>query len=171
MWHSVKQMKVIRSQKSVTRESRLAENAESSQFRVARSRTGLGLFAVAPIRAGQFIIEYWGKRISSEKADGLGTKYLFDLNGRWVIDGSDRRNTARYINHACKPNSVARVERGAIRIRAKKNINPGDEITYHYGKAYFEAILSIKGCRCATCAAPAKSETSQPARVPKLRDA
>ena len=139
-----------------SRQPARAEAAGSSRFRVGRSRTGLGLFALAPIRTGEFIVEYWGKRISSKKADELGTKYLFELNGRWVIDGSDRRNTARYINHACKPNSVARVERGTIRIRAKKNINPGDEITYHYGRAYFTAILSVKGCRCATCARTCK---------------
>jgi uncharacterized protein len=122
------------------------EGPGTSRFRVARSRTGLGLFAVAPIRRSEFIIEYWGKRISSEKANQLGTKYLFDLNGRWALDGSDRRNTARYINHACKPNAVARVERGSIRIYARRNVNPGDEITYHYGKEYLEAIRRASGC-------------------------
>ena len=110
-----------------------------------------------------FIIEYWGKRISSAQADELRTKYLFDLNGRWVIDGSDRRNTARYINHACKPNSMAQVERGAIRIYAKKNINPGDEITCHYGKQYFDVFLSAKGCRCAACEA-ARRNARKPAQ-------
>src|SRR3954454_14652571 len=108
------------------------QGAGSNLFCVARSRTGLGLFALAAIRKGEFIVEYWGKRVSSEEADKLRTKYLFALNSRWALDGSDRRNTARYINHACKANAEARVERGSIRIYASKHINPGDEITYHY---------------------------------------
>ena len=135
----------------------------SDRLRVGRSRTGLGLFAVAPIRRGEFIVEYWGKRFSSAQAYELRTKYLFDLNGRWVIDGSDRRNTARYINHACKPNSIAQVERGSILIYAKENISAGDEITCNYGKQYFDVFLSAKGCRCAVCE-PARRAPRKPAQ-------
>jgi SET domain-containing protein len=120
-------------------------------FRVGRSRTGLGLFAVAPIRKGKFIIEYWGKRVLWEKAN-LYSKYLFDVDDdRWALDGSDRRNTARYINHSCRPNAEARMVRGEIRIHAIKNIQPGDEITYDYGREYFDDIISPIGCKCAAC--------------------
>jgi SET domain-containing protein len=135
---------------------------EPSGFRVARSRSGLGLFALAPIRKGAFIIEYWGKRVSSEEADELRTRYLFELNDRWTLDGSDRRNTARYINHSCKPNAVAYAEKGSIRIYAKKNIQPGDEITYNYGRRYFEVFLRTRGCKCASCTAePKRRDTSR----------
>lgn len=120
-------------------------------FRVARSRTGLGLFATAPIRKGAFIIEYWGKRIPSKTADNLSTKYLFEVNSRWTVDGSDRRNIARYINHSCKPNAEADVVRGIIKIRAIKTIKPGDEITYHYGSGYFQTFIKPKGCKCLGC--------------------
>src|SRR5580692_3113880 len=103
------------------------KNLKPDPFRVGRSRSGLGLFAVEPIRKDKFIIEYWGKRILSTKAAKLNTKYLFDLNSRWTIDGSDRRNLARYINHSCRPNAVARGGRDVIRIYAKRNIQPGEE--------------------------------------------
>jgi SET domain-containing protein len=39
-----------------------------------------------------------------------------------------------------------------IKIRAIKNIKPGDEITYHYGRNYFEAFIKDVGCRCMACA-------------------
>lgn len=127
-------------------------DAEPPFFRIGRSNTGLGMFALAPIRKGKFIIEYWGKKISNAEAERRQNKYLFDLNSRWTIDGADRKNTARYINHSCRPNAVARTVRGAVRIYAQKNIKPGDEITYNYGREYFKSILAPIGCKCVACA-------------------
>jgi hypothetical protein len=128
---------------------------EAETFRVGRARTGLGLFATTQIKKGEFVAEYWGKRIPSSQADTMNTKYLFDLNSRWTIDGADRRNLARYINHACRPNTKAHIMRGTIKIYATKTIRPGDEITYHYGRGYFERFLEPKGCKCAHCDAKA----------------
>lgn len=125
-------------------------------FRVGRSRTGLGLFATEPIRKGRFIIEYRGKRIRWDDVDDLDNKYLFDLSTRWAIDGTDRRNTARYINHSCQPNAVPYGVRGKIKIYARKTIHPGEEITYDYGKEYFDQILAPIGCKCAACIATPK---------------
>lgn len=124
---------------------------EHELFRVGRSRTGLGLFAVTEIKKGQFVAEYRGKRIPASEADTLNNKYLFDLNSRWTIDGADRRNVARYINHGCRPNAKARIVRGTIRIYAVKTIRPGDEITYNYGRGYFERYLEPHGCKCVHC--------------------
>ena len=135
-------------------------------FRVGRSRTGLGLFAVEPIKRGQLIAEYWGKRIANKDADKLRTRYLFELNSRWSIDGADRRNLARYINHACRPNAKAYIERGAIRIYAVRRIEPGDEITYHYGARYFGTFIEPKGCRCHHCA-QAAADDAEPRPAPR----
>ena len=78
-------------------------------FRIGRSRTGLGLFAARPIAKKQYIVTYSGKWITTEEArrrERLGDpKYLFEVNGRWTIDGSTRRNLGRYANHSCKPNT------------------------------------------------------------------
>jgi hypothetical protein len=125
-------------------------------LRVGRSRSGLGLFAQVPIRKGAFIIEYWGRRLPADIADEIGTKYMFELNERWTIDGSDRRNIARYINHSCRPNAEARTVMGTIRIYAQKNIKPGDEIAYNYGRRYFKIFLEPIGCKCAACLAKPK---------------
>jgi uncharacterized protein len=39
-----------------------------------------------------------------------------------------------------------------IKIRAIKNIKPGDEITYHYGRDYFDSFIKAAGCKCMACA-------------------
>jgi SET domain-containing protein len=121
-------------------------------FRIGRSETGLGLFATDVIEKGTFIIEYLGPRISNEEVQRRrNTRYLFEVNSRWTIDGSPRWNTARYINHACRPNAEAVVSRGRVRIKAIKRIKPGDEITYNYGKNYFETFIKPMGCKCLAC--------------------
>ncbi len=127
-------------------------------FRVGRSRTGLGLFAVKPIKKGAFIAEYWGKIIPTKLADELNTKYLFEINTRWTVDGSDRRNVARYINHSCRPNAETYIVKHKIKVSATKNIKPGEEITYNYGRNYFDMFLKPVGCKCVACLERAKKK-------------
>jgi SET domain-containing protein len=129
-----------------------ARVSPSRHLRIARSRTGLGLFARVPIRKGQFIVRYSGRKIRTETTEGLDTRYLFEINNRWTIDGASRSNRARYINHSCRPNAEAYVVKHVIKIRAIRNIKPGDEITYHYGRNYVDAFIKPVGCKCLACA-------------------
>jgi uncharacterized protein len=124
----------------------------SRHLRVGRAKAGLGLFACVPIKKGQFIVRYTGRRMRTEAADELDTRYLFEINSRWTIDGSNRKNRARYINHSCRPNTEVYFVKHVIKIRAIKNIKPGDEITYHYGRDYFDSFIKSAGCRCMSCA-------------------
>jgi uncharacterized protein len=124
----------------------------SRHLRIGRSKAGLGLFARVPVKKGQFIIRYIGRKIRTEITEDLDTRYLFEINERWTIDGSNRRNRARYINHSCRPNAEVYFVKLVIKIRAIKSIKPGDEITYHYGRNYFEAFIKDIGCRCMACA-------------------
>src|SRR5271155_176720 len=141
-------------------------------YRVGRSRTGLGLFATKPIKKGTKIIRYFGPLLDSKKKkdDAIENKYLFELNNRWTIDGSVRKNVARYINHACKPNaeSDVRPRKRKVFIRAIKNIEPGDEINYDYGTDYFKAYLKPIGCKCVACEKKRKKKRAE-ARAEKLR--
>lgn len=124
-------------------------------YRVGRSRTGLGLFATAPIEKHSLIIEYKGRRIPTKLAQEIekrrANKYLFEINSRWTIDGSSRRNLARYVNHACKPNTEAELLRGRMMFRAVKAIAPGEEITLDYGEEYINLYFGKTGCLCVTC--------------------
>jgi uncharacterized protein len=124
-------------------------------YRVGRSATGLGLFATAPIEKGAFIVEYTGRRITNARAkrlEALGSRYMYEINSRWTVDGSSRRNMGRYANHSCRPNAESDVVKGKVILRARKKIKPGDEITYDYGREYFEIFLKPAGCKCAKCA-------------------
>ena len=76
-------------------------------FAVRRTLTGLGLFALRHIPAGKRIIEYAGPVITTEEVDRRRGKYFFEINEKLAIDGSPRSNTARYINHSCRPNAEA----------------------------------------------------------------
>jgi SET domain-containing protein len=120
-------------------------------FRIGRSKTGFGLFATRLIEKGDFIAFYNGRKLRNEEADRLNSRYLFELNSRWTIDGSSRRNLARYINHSCRPNAESDVKKQKIMITARKTIRPGEEITYNYGRNYFDAFIRDKGCKCVAC--------------------
>jgi uncharacterized protein len=141
-------------------------------YRIGRSRTGLGLFATKPIKKGAKIIRYFGPLLDSrnKKQDAIENKYLFELNGRWTIDGSVRENVARYINHACRPNaeSDVRPRKRKVVIRAIKNIEPGEEINYDYGTEYFKAYLKPIGCKCASCEKKRRKQRAE-ARAERLR--
>ena len=141
-------------------------------YRVGRSRTGLGLFATKPIKKGAKIVRYFGPLLDSRKKkdDAIENKYLFELNNRWTIDGSVRKNIARYINHACKPNAESDVKprKRKVVIRAIKNIEPGEEINYDYGTDYFKAYLKPIGCKCDACEKKRKKKRAE-ARAEKLR--
>jgi uncharacterized protein len=141
-------------------------------YRVGRSLTGLGLFATKPIKKGTKIIRYFGPLLDSKKKkdDAIENKYLFELNDRWTIDGSVRKNIARYINHACKPNAESDVKprKRKVFIRAIKNIEPGEEINYDYGTDYFKAYLKPIGCKCTACEKKRKKQRAE-ARAEKAR--
>ena len=139
-------------------------------FRVGRSRTGLGLFATEAIKKGTLIAEYKGRRVTNAQADELearGSRYMYELNSRWTVDGSNRSNLARYANHSCRPNAESDVIRGKrgrgrkggmVILRAIRNIKPGDEITYDYGRDYFDGFIKPIGCKCQKCTEKRREE-------------
>ncbi len=120
-------------------------------FVVRRSQSGLGLFAARGFKRGDFVIEYTGALLATEAADRRGGRYLFRVNSRWTIDGRGRENLSRYINHSCRPNCVAYTRGKRVIIYSRRRISPGEELSYHYGKEYFDAYIKPRGCLCAAC--------------------
>ncbi len=92
---------------------------------VKRSSAGLGLFAASPIPKGACVIEYTGRQISREEVYSSNSRYLFEINSRKTIDGAPRWNTARYINHSCRPNCEIEIAKGRVWIFARRNIKVG----------------------------------------------
>jgi len=123
-------------------------------FRIGRSVTGFGLFATRLIKKNKRIAEYRGPLITTkqaEKEERRGNKYLYEINSRWTIDGTPRRNIARYANHSCNPNAECYDVGHRAFIRAIRNIKPGEEIVYHYGMDYLRNVIGISNCRCSRC--------------------
>ena len=121
------------------------------EIRSSRPGTGLGLFAIQPIEKDAFILEYTGERIPTAVADERDSKYLFELNSDWTIDGETKENAARYINHDCYPNTESDIIDGKIIIEALRDIAVGEELTIDYGDEYFDEFIRPGGCHCASC--------------------
>jgi SET domain-containing protein len=112
---------------------------------------GHGLFATESFKLGEFVIEYTGRKITAELADKLETRYLFEINKYWTIDGSVRTNIARYVNHSCNPNCEADIKKGRILFTAIRDIEKGEELTIDYGEEYFDEFIKPHGCKCPAC--------------------
>ena len=128
---------------------------------------GNGVFAAAPIRKGERVIEYKGRRRTHEEVDNdvggdvdSGHTFLFTLNDDWVIDASYEGNDARWINHSCDPNCEALIEedeggdsrKDRVFIEAIRDIRPGEELSYKYGITLAERhtprLKKIWACLC-----------------------
>jgi SET domain-containing protein len=118
----------------------------------AEKGAGFGIKTKKPFKKGDFIIEYVGiKRLNKDIEYHTG-KYLFEVDDKYTIDGSPRWNLARYINHSCRPNAEVEITKdGKILIQSIKNIKEGEEITYDYGKEYFNEFIKPIGCKCVKC--------------------
>jgi SET domain-containing protein len=131
---------------------------------VKKSSAGLGLFAKLAIKKGQNIIEYIGNRMTEEEAQKRGGQYLFEVNSKVTIDGTPRWNTARYINHSCKPNCESKIiKNDRVIIRCIKDIAPGEELCYDYGPEFVKEHIKGNGksCRCAHCLAKAEKKAAK----------
>lgn len=129
---------------------------ERYEIRDCGEEIGEGLFARVLLKKGEFILEYVGEKIPTATADESPSRYLFEVNSKWTIDGEALTNTARYINHCCKPNVEAEIEKGHINIYALRDIQPGEELTIDYGDEYMDEFIRPVGCKCTECAKKAE---------------
>jgi SET domain-containing protein len=118
------------------------------------------VFALRPIRKGARVIEYIGERISHREADRRHTSedgwsphtMLFIVDGKTVIDATYQGNSARWINHSCRPNCEAVDDAGRIYIEAIEDIRPGEELTYDYNllldEPHTPAAKKAHPCQC-----------------------
>ncbi len=126
---------------------------------------GRGMFATKAIPRGTRIIEYVGERIT--KAEGFrreelrqrraarggdGCIYTFEVNRTVDIDGRVLWNTARYINHSCRPNCESQIVRGRVWIVALRAIKPGEELSYDYYYDYDHYLEHPCRCGAVDCA-------------------
>ena len=109
---------------------------------------GWGLFADNNFKQGDAVAEYIGEYISNAIADARENyyrkqriqDYQFRVNDKIVIDATLKGGHARYINHSCQPNCVAKIIEGKppnehlmrVVIIARRDIEASEELTYNY---------------------------------------
>ncbi len=118
------------------------------ELKVKRSVAGLGLFTLSDIPKGACIIEYRGNILTKQQEEDSNSLYLFDAEDGVTIDGAPRWNTARYINHSCRPNAEIDIHKHRVFVMAKRSIKAGEELAYDYDKDYWKEYIEPKGCRC-----------------------
>ena len=121
---------------------------------------GRGVFALTYIPKHTRILEYKGERISQKEADDRYSEVhensphtmLFEVNDQIVIDATRWGNSARWINHSCSPNCEIVDENERIFIESRRDIHPGDELTYDYnlqlGEPHTAAAKRFHACFC-----------------------
>ena len=121
----------------------VAHHQMQSRRRISVRRSpihGKGVFATVTILRGELICEYKGKRVPWETAMTGPPRdlaqpdhtFLFDIGDGYVIDGAVGGNSARWINHSCNPNCVPELDGQKIFIRARRNIDAGEELSIDY---------------------------------------
>lgn len=88
---------------------------------------GRGVFARRRFRVDAWIATFEGRRTAH---DGMHVLWVIEDDGSEV--GIEGRNALRYLNHSRTPNAEFR----GPDLHALRNIQPGQEITFHYGEAW-----------------------------------
>ncbi|MFN0104067.1 MAG: SET domain-containing protein [Bryobacteraceae bacterium] len=108
-----------------------------------------GIYADELIPKGRKIIEYTGEKISRKETKRRFAErehnYLFTLNSYWTIDGAVGGSGAQYINHSCEPNCYSQILKDHILYRAKRDIQPGEELSIDYR---FDKDVDRVDCTC-----------------------
>lgn len=153
--------------KPAARHQSPARSGDARRIQTRRSGVhGKGVFALVDIPEGETLIEYTGEVITWAEAldrhphdpSDPNHTFYFHIDEEHVIDAKYGGNSARWINHSCKPNCEADVEDGRVFIRSKRDIRAGEELFYDYGlvidepltpklKAQYPCWCGAKKCR------------------------
>lgn len=152
---------------------------------------GWGVFTDERISKGDLIVEYRGvlighavanKREKEYEDAKIGSDYMFRISSSIICDATHEGNVTRFINACCSPNCYPKilVVNGVKRIAvyAKKDIMPGEELSYDYKfQPEFDETKRIP-CNCGSpdcrkfmnwdyryVAVPRQSDTSPPHKL------
>lgn len=154
-----KQLSLINPKHDLFTANSLKQRKKPLQYRKSVIH-GMGLFSIECIEEGEFITEYIGEVVRNSVANmrqekytrrGMGDSYLFRLSNGTVVDATYKGCIARFINHSCDPNIVAKIISvdglDKIVFYSKRLIREDEELTYDY-KFDYEADNQKIPCLC-----------------------
>jgi len=103
---------------------------------------GRGLFAAAPIAAGQRILRLGGTVVSGDSLDEQLHAMQIGVDAWLCSDGSSLDD---YINHSCDPNSG--FPSGDLELVALRDIGADEEICWDYSTSISESDWQME-CHC-----------------------
>ncbi len=111
----------------------------------------LGCFTDKLIPKGHLIGEYQGEIITAEEAvkreedlkrSGI---YTFWLNEELAVDGYEKGNHTKYLNHSCDPSCLYTIADNKILFYASRDIQQHEELTIDYD---YDADSGLVACLC-----------------------
>lgn len=110
---------------------------------------GGGMFAAAPIRAGEVVLRWGGTIFNAEDLQmgkakaGTAAQIADDL---YIADPGDAPDSPDYcLNHSCDPNVWLA---DALTLTARREIAPGEELTADYALWEADPAWMLAPCRC-----------------------
>ena len=100
--------------------------------RSAGGAKGDGLYATAPIRAGETVVAFGGYAIDRSTLDELPPErrmHSIQVDDDLFLVGPDPAEPGDLVNHSCDPNCGLV---GAVLVVAMRDIEAGEEITFDY---------------------------------------
>jgi SET domain-containing protein len=132
-----------------------------------------GCYTTRSVEKGSRVCEYEGPRFTKDEADerykDRFLTYLFSCGDEGkVIDGF---GIAMFINHSCDPNCETEDVDGRIFVKAIRNIDAGEELTYEYN--LYDSDDAEGDCYCGAkrCRGTMFSEAEVKRRTRKARAA
>jgi SET domain-containing protein len=106
---------------------------------------GKGVFACAPIRAGEAILKFSGPLLARREL--RADEYHLQIGDELYLGASGEADD--YVNHSCAPNAGFADD---LLLVARRDIDVGEEITWDYSSAIDEADFAGFACQCGAAA-------------------
>ena len=123
--------------------------------KLTMTKTGLGLIAEEPIKKGDTVWKH-----SSQHELRFPIKLFLAMQKYGYLDGPDivlDLDESKFWNHSCSPNVI----NSGNDCIAKRDIKPGEELTWDYGESSVSSFI----CECGSKDCKGKIESSLPQLV------
>jgi len=98
-----------------------------------------GLFATKKYQHGEFITSYWGVKVYAKNRD-KASDYVWNCSPGKIIDAKNSTSLAKFSNNGIRGvfycNAKVKNKDGS-KMFATRDIFPGEEIFWNYGKSFF----------------------------------